>query len=58
MADLEIRNLHVRTEDREILAEMRRRVAQAGCDGVVDLRKGGVGTVGEGRWQGTLYVCR
>ena len=23
------------TEDREILAEMRRRVAQAGCDGVV-----------------------
>jgi len=44
--------------DATILAGMRKRVGEAGADGVVRLRKGGVGTIGEGRWEGVLFVCK
>jgi len=46
------------TEDNDILAGIRKKVGEAGCDGVVNLKKGDVGTIGQGLWQGTVYVCK
>lgn len=42
----------------ELMRGIRKRVARAGGDGVIRLRKGGVGTVESQGWEGTIYVCK
>jgi hypothetical protein len=44
--------------DSEVLEQIKLRVGSANADGVLGLHKGGMGTVGQGRWQGRVFVCK